>query len=46
MCLSLPILIADGEIRGRILPKLTDVELEKLHASANALKSVIATLDI
>ena len=39
-------LIADGEIRGRILPKLTDVELEKLHASANALKSVIATLDI
>ena len=46
VCLSLPILIADGEIRGRILPRLTDAEMEKLHASANALKNVISTLTI
>ncbi len=46
VCLSLPILIADGEIRGRILPRLTDAEMEKLHASANALKNVINTLTI
>ena len=46
VCLSLPVLIADGEIRGRILPRLTDAEMEKLHASANALKNVINTLTI
>ena len=46
VCLSLPILISDGEIRGRILPRLTDAEMEKLHASANALKNVINTLTI
>mgnify|MGYP000888032836 FL=1 len=46
VCLSLPTMICDGEIRGRILPKLTDAEVEKLHISAEALKKVIASLEI
>jgi L-lactate dehydrogenase len=46
VCLSLPTMIGDGEIRGRILPNLTESETEKLHISANALKKVIASLDI
>jgi len=46
VCLSLPTMICDGEIRGRILPKLTDAEVEKLHISAEALKKVIASLVI
>ncbi len=46
VCLSLPTLIGDGEIRGRIEPKLTESELEKLRISANALKNVIAGLEI
>ncbi len=31
---------------GRIMPKLTDDELQKLHNSADALKKVIAQMQI
>lgn len=41
VCLSLPILVGNGKVQGRITPKLTDEEIAKLHISANALKSVI-----
>lgn len=46
VCLSLPVLLGDGEIRGRILPKLTESETEKLNISSASLKNVIASLDI
>lgn len=46
VCLSLPVLLARHEVRGYILPQLTDDEMQKLNASANALKEVIAQLDI
>ena len=41
VCLSLPTLLGNNKVQGRILPKLTDEEMEKLHISANALKSII-----
>jgi len=41
VCLSLPTLLGNSKVQGRILPKLTDEEMEKLHISANALKSII-----
>ena len=46
VCLSLPVLLGNGKVQGRILPKLTDEELQKLHTSANALKNVISQLTI
>ena len=46
VCLSLPALIGNGCVQGRINPKLTDEEMEKLYNSAKALKKVIAQLDI
>ena len=46
VCLSLPALIGNGCIQGRIMPKLTDDELQKLHNSADALKKVIAQMQI
>ena len=39
-------LIGNGCIQGRIMPKLTDDELQKLHNSADALKKVIAQMQI
>lgn len=46
VCLSLPMLIGDGKIAGRLLPHMTQEEIEKLHHSADVLKGVIAQLDI
>ncbi len=46
VCLSMPALIGNGSVRGRITPVLTDEELEKLHYSADSLKKVLAQLDI
>lgn len=44
--LSLPMLLGNGKVQGRITPRLTDEELEKLHHSADALKAVIAQIDL
>ena len=46
VCLSLPVLLGGGRVQGRILPKLTDEELEKLHISGEALKKVIAQVNL
>lgn len=46
VCLSLPVFIGSGNIQGRILPKLTDEEVEKLRYSGQALRKVIEQLDI
>ena len=46
VCLSLPVLLADGEVQGKILPRLTEDEHAKLMASASALKTIIAQLDL
>ncbi len=46
VCLSLPMLLGNGQVQGRITPRLTDEELEKLHHSADALKAVIAQIDL
>ena len=46
VCLSLPMLLGNGKVQGRITPRLTDEELEKLHHSADALKAVIAQIDL
>ena len=46
VCLSLPVLLGNGQIQGRIMPRLTEEEIEKLHHSGDALKKVIAQLDI
>ncbi|MFI3208637.1 MAG: L-lactate dehydrogenase [Eubacteriales bacterium] len=45
VCLSTLTLIGPKGIEGKIPVSLTDEEVEKLHASANALKAVIAELD-
>lgn len=46
VCLSLPVLLGNGCVQGRIMPRLTDDEMEKLTRSGNALKDVIAQLDL
>ena len=46
VCLSTLALVDDHGVRGKITNWLTDEEVEKLQASANKLKSVIAQLDI
>lgn len=46
VCLSLPMLLGNGKVQGRITPRLTNEELEKLHHSADALKAVIAQIDL
>ena len=46
VCLSLPVLLGNGQVQGRIMPRLTEEEMEKLHLSGKALKDVIAQLDI
>lgn len=46
VCLSLPVLLGGARVQGRILPKLTEEELEKLQASGAALKKVIGQVNI
>ena len=46
VCLSTLVLVDDHGVRGKITNRLTDEEVEKLQASANKLKSIIAQLDI
>ena len=46
VCLSLPVLLADGVVQGKILPRLTEEETAKLMHSANALKTIIAKLNL
>lgn len=46
VCLSLPVLIGSNQVQGRILPKLKDEELAKLHLSGAALKKVIEQVAI
>ena len=46
VCLSTLTIVDRTGVRGKILNKLTDGEIEKLHISANKLKSVIAEIDI
>lgn len=46
VCLSLPVLLGNGKMQGRIVPKLTDEETQKLIKSGQALKSVISQLQI
>ncbi len=46
VCLSTLALVDRKGVRGKILNKLTDAEVAKLHASANKLKEVIAQIEI
>ena len=46
VCLSTLALVDRNGVRGKILNKLTSEEVEKLHASANKLKSVIAQIEL
>ena len=46
VCLSTLALVDRKGVRGKILNKLTDEEVAKLHASANKLKEVIAQIDL
>ena len=46
VCLSTLALVDRKGVRGKILNKLTDEEVEKLHASADKLKSVIAQITL
>ena len=46
VCLSTLALVDRKGIRGKIMNKLTDGEIEKLHKSANKLKEVIAQIEI
>lgn len=45
VCLSLPAVIGGHGIIKEVTPNLTDAEVEKLHASADALKKVISSLN-
>jgi L-lactate dehydrogenase len=45
VCLSTLTLIDRGGVRGKIISKLTEAEIEKLHLSANKLKSVIEQIE-
>lgn len=45
VCLSLPFVIGANGIEREITPPLTDEEIEKLRASADALKAVITSVD-
>ena len=44
VCLSLPCVIGSNGIEREVSPKMTDTEIEKLRASADALKAVIAQI--
>ena len=46
VCLSTLALVDRQGVRGKILNKLTDAEIEKLHISANKLKEVIAQIQL
>lgn len=46
VCLSTLALVDRNGIRGKIINKLTDQEIEKLHNSADKLKSVLAQIKI
>ena len=46
VCLSTLALVDRKGVRGKILNRLTDKEVEKLHNSANKLKEVIAQIDL
>ena len=46
VCLSLPVLLGGGRVQGRILPTLTEKEMEQLHTSANALKNILDQVKI
>lgn len=46
VCLSMPVLVGNGKVQGRIVPYLTDDEYAKMLHSGNSLKEVIAQLDI
>ena len=46
VCLSIPTLVGPKGVAGKITPNLTAEEEAKLLNSANALKKVIAELDI
>ena len=44
VCLSIPTVVGGNGIKGRIAAPLTDDEIVKLRASADALKGVISQL--
>lgn len=46
VCLSLPVMIGSGELRGRVLPKLSRDELQKLQDSSTALKNVLTQIEL
>ncbi|MBQ8360151.1 MAG: L-lactate dehydrogenase [Oscillospiraceae bacterium] len=46
VCLSTLALVDRSGVRGKILNKLTDEEVEKLHISANKLKEVISQIQL
>lgn len=46
VCLSTLTLVGPNGIQGKVEVKMTDEEVEKLHASANALKAVIAQIEL
>jgi L-lactate dehydrogenase len=46
VCLSTLTLVGPNGIQGKVPMKLTDEEIDKLRASANALKAVIAQIDL
>ncbi len=46
VCLSTLALVDRSGVRGKILNKLTPAEVDKLHASADKLKSVIAQIEL
>ncbi len=45
VCMSIPTFIGPGGVKGRVLPNLTDEELERLHNSANVLKKIISGIN-
>ena len=46
VCLSIPTLLGPNGIQRKVLINLNDEEIEKLHASANALKNVIKEIEV
>jgi L-lactate dehydrogenase len=46
VCLSTLTLVGPNGIQGKVPMKLTDEEIDKLRASADALKAVIAQIDL
>lgn len=46
VCISIPHLLGPGGVRGKVPVKLTDEEVQKLRKSADALKAVIAQIEL